>query len=120
MNWVFLLFFIIVGAIIYTSIKLITATAAFWLKNSQSLIEGVYEIATFTQRPLSIYPAGIRFMLTYIIPFAFTSYYPAAYILGIVEPLTLVLQGIITAIIFAFLSYRFWLYGLSKYESSGN
>ncbi len=119
-NCVFLLIFIVIGAVIYTSLKLITATAAFWLKNSQSLIEGVYEISTFTQRPLAIYPAGIRFMLTYILPFAFTSYYPAAYMLGIVEPGVLMLQGIITAIVFAFLSYRFWLYGLSRYESSGN
>lgn len=120
LNWVFLLFFIIIGAIIYTSLKLITATAAFWLKNSQSLIQGVYEIASFTQRPLTIYPLGVRFLLVYVIPFAFTSYFPAAYMLGRLEPIPLMIQGTVTACLFAFLSYRFWLYGLSRYESAGN
>lgn len=120
MNWVYLIFFIIIGAIIYTSLKLITATAAFWLKNSQSLIEAVYEFSSFTQRPLSIYPAGIRFLLVYVIPFAFTSYFPTVYMLGRQEPIPLLIQGTITALVFGFISYRFWLFGISRYESAGN
>ncbi len=41
------------------------------------------------------------------------------YILGIVDLGVSLIQGALTAIVFAFLAYRFWLNGLSKYESSG-
>ncbi|MGE4319989.1 MAG: ABC transporter permease [Acholeplasmataceae bacterium] len=111
---------LICGAIIYTSIKLLTATLAFWIKNSQSIMVVFYDIADFTKQPLTIYPKALQFTLKYIIPFAFTSYFPSAYLLGLVDPITILIQAVLVAIVFAFGSYRFWKYGLSTYESAGN
>jgi len=111
---------ILSGTIIYTSIKLFTATFSFWAKNSNALMVAFYDIAEFTKQPITIYPKGLQFLLKYIVPFAFTSYYPSAYLLGKVDGTTVVIQAVITSVIFAFLSYQFWAFGLRKYESAGS
>ncbi|MBN2300165.1 MAG: ABC-2 family transporter protein [Acholeplasmataceae bacterium] len=121
--WIDLLFIpllIISGTVIYTSIKLFTATFAFWIKNSNSVMVAFYDVAEFTKQPLSIYPKNFQFLLKYIVPFAFTSYFPSAYLLGKGDGLSIVLQSIVVSIIAAILAYSFWLKGLKTYESVGN
>jgi len=111
---------ILSGAVIYTSIKLFTATLAFWIKNSNSIMVIFYDIADFTKQPLSIYPKAFQFVLRNVIPFAFTSYFPSAYLLGLYDPLTITIQAVGVALISMFIAYRFWKFGLKTYESAGN
>lgn len=108
------------GTVIYTAIKLFTATLAFWIKNSSSIMVIFYDIADFTKQPLTIYPKALQFVLKNVVPFAFTSYFPSAYLLGLVDPLTISIQASIVAVISMFVAYRFWKYGLNTYESAGN
>ena len=53
-----ILFFIIsviAGSIIYTSVKLVLASIAFWIKNSSPLITTLYNMADFAKYPIEIY-----------------------------------------------------------------
>lgn len=108
------------GVAIYASIKLILASFAFWIKFSQSYLFAAYKMADFAMYPMGIYPAALRFILTFALPFAFTAYYPAAALLGRESMLTgiggTVLAGAIVAIISAFV----WKAGLRAYESAGS
>lgn len=112
--------YIIMGTLIYTSIKLLTATTSFWLKDSVPLMVTVYDISNFVQRPVSIYPLAVQALLTYVLPFAFTAYLPAAFLLNKEGQDTLFIQGVLVTIVFLTLSINVWKLGIKKYESSGS
>lgn len=110
----------VASTLIYTSIKLAVASIAFWVTFAQSYLYATYTLSTFAKYPMSIYPESMKFALTYIIPFALTGYYPAAYFLG-KEPIEL---GLFLPILMAFITftiaYQVWRIGMNRYESTGN
>lgn len=115
-----LIVYILIGTIIYFSIKLISATLSFWMKDVFPLMASIYEMASFSQRPIEIYPRFLRVLLTYILPFAFTAYYPARFLLDRNSSSWILIQGLIIASIFLVGSYQFWLMGIRRYDSSGS
>ena len=129
---VYLIIFIIIGAVIYTSIKLITSSLAFWTKDSQPIVSVTYNVATFTKNPIEIYPAPIRFLLVHVLPFGFTSYFPSVFLLNKMEgnlgldwilvktPAGLLVQALVICILFVGISLIVWNAGLRNYESAGS
>lgn len=117
---------IIAGALIYTSIKLFFATIAFWIKISGPFVYLAYMMSDFAKYPIEIYAKVIRFIITWIIPFAFVAYLPASYFLGVGNILCAQASGmmvgieVLIAIIFCIIAYSFFMIGTRCYESSGN
>ncbi len=111
---------IVAGAIIYTAIKLFFASIAFWTKDSIGLLQLVYETADFAKYPVSIYDKKVRFILSYIFPFAFVAFYPASYFIGKAKLLTTVGIEVLIAIITITIAYATFNKGLTIYESAGN
>ena len=111
---------IFAGAIIYTSIKLFFSTLSFWVKQSGPFLQVAYEMADFAKYPIEIYAKPVQFILTWIIPFAFVAYFPASYFM--IEKSALGTIGVecVIATVFWIVAYRFFNYGISKYESAGN
>ena len=108
------------ATLIYTSIKIIAASIAFWSKQSGSLMYIFYMLNNFAKYPVSIYNGTIRIIISFIIPFAFTAFYPASFFLtgnkGWFN-----IGGLITISILLFtLSLLIWHKGISVYESSGS
>lgn len=110
---------IFAGALIYTSIKLFFAALAFWLKQSGPFLQVAYEMADFAKYPTEIYHKGIRFIITWVIPFAFVAYLPASYFLGKGSPMVIGVECLI-ALVFWCIAYSVFNYGLKGYESAGN
>lgn len=108
------------ATVIYTAIKLAVASISFWIKFAQSYLYMTYQMSTFTKYPMSIYPRAIRGLLTFVIPFAFTGYYPGAYFLGKESFAQGVLMTILISIASILVAYQIWLKGLTQYESSGS
>jgi len=111
---------VIAGSIIYTSIKLFFAATAFWLKVSVPFLQVAYDIADFAKFPIEIYSRSIRFIITWVIPFAFVAYYPATYFLfgaGFVK--TVGAECMIAAIAWT-IAYNLFQRGTRRYESAGN
>lgn len=104
---------------IYTSIKLICASLAFWTRNSFNILSVVYSLSDFAKYPSSIYPKSIRFIITFIIPFSFTAYFPVSSIFRMKNILITVGGTAVVTIILGVIAYRVWLKGISVYESSG-
>lgn len=115
-----LIFTIICATVIYTAIKLAVTSLAFWVKFAQSYMYMVYQLSTFVKYPISIYPTWIRGILTFIIPFAFTGYYPGAYLLGKGSFISGVVMTFVVSCASIFVAYRIWIIGMSKYESTGS
>lgn len=111
---------ILAGAVIYTSIKLFFATLAFWVKQSGPFLQVAYNMADFAKYPTEIYAKVVRFILTWIIPFAFVAYFPASYFLMEKSALTTIGIEVVIATVFWIIAYTFFNYGISKYESAGN
>lgn len=108
------------GAVIYTSVKLFFASIAFWVKQSGPFLQVAYDMANFAKYPTEIYAKVIRFIITWIIPFAFVAYLPASYFLMEKSPWTTIGIECVIALLFWIISYSFFQYGISKYESAGN
>ena len=67
---------------IFTGIKLITSSIAFWTKRSGHITHMFYMVNDFAKYPTTIYNRVLSFIITFIIPFAFTAFFPASYFLG--------------------------------------
>lgn len=84
----------------------------------------LWDMKEFTNYPITIFPRGIQFVLTFILPFAFMNFYPASALLGkaIPEgyPALLPYLGLpVGALVFA-LSVMLWNWGLKNYKSTGS
>ncbi len=107
------------AALIYTSLKIITASFAFWMKSSGFIIQMVYGMNEFSKYPTTIYSLPVRIFVTYIIPFAFTGYYLSLYILTGTDPLWSIGGVILISTVLFVISLLIWNKGLSAYESAG-
>ncbi|HHV98952.1 MAG TPA: ABC transporter permease [Clostridiaceae bacterium] len=124
-NIITIAFVIIGGVLIRSSIFTIFCSVAFWTKRSESLFLLLNDmLERTTQYPMTIYPYFVQFMLTFIVPIAFISFYPACEILGkdgrIVFPLEMSVYTPIIGIVMFILANMFFNLGLKKYESAGS
>ncbi|MBV8363566.1 MAG: ABC-2 family transporter protein [Candidatus Eremiobacteraeota bacterium] len=114
------------GALIDLGISLVVATLSFWFVRVDTIRWVVMSLEQeFTRYPISIYTRGVRFVLSFILPFAFMNYFPAAYFLHKTENgLSLAPQvGLLTPLIgiaWLVVSYAFWRVGLNHYQGTGS
>lgn len=113
------LYFIINGVIIYGAINLIAITICFWTKDVRGLISPIMRIQEFSQYPITIYGKIIKFIIIWIIPFAFISFFPAVCFIRNKEFIEYIFCIPLIGIIFPTIAYILWLKGLHRYESSG-
>ena len=67
------------GALIFWAVKLFFATNTFFFIDAYQILYLGYNLSDFAKYPLDIYNNGMRFVLSYIIPFAFTAFIPASF-----------------------------------------
>jgi ABC-2 type transport system permease protein len=116
---VYLAVAVVSGAVIFFAVNLITATSAFWIIESMPIASAVFENYQFAHYPLTIFPRAIQFLLTWIIPYGFAAFYPAAFLMGR-DVGALAWLGPLVAALLLVGGYRFWLFGLSRYEGTGS
>jgi len=114
------LLFIILGSLIYTSIKLITASIGFWVINSMPIMTTIYNIADFSKYPTTIFPKVIQWTVTYLIPFAFVSFLPATVLLNRTDGTPILIGSVIAVTLLTVSAYSLWKLGLKSYQSVGN
>ncbi|QNU66171.1 ABC-2 family transporter protein [Ruminiclostridium herbifermentans] len=113
------------GAIIQASLFMISSCFSFWAVKTINLRNLIFfNSRRFAGYPISFYPGFIQKMLIFIVPFAFVSYFPAQYFLRKPD-LSMFWSGYlyltpVVGIIMFLLVYRFWLFGLKHYSSTGN
>lgn len=108
------------AVLIYTAIKIITSAISFWTKQSGHITHMFYMSSDFSKYPVTIYNNFIKVVITFIIPFAFTAYYPASYFLRGENGLFCVLGTILISSLLFVVSILVWNRGVKKYESSGS
>ncbi|MBQ2744303.1 MAG: ABC-2 family transporter protein [Lachnospiraceae bacterium] len=108
------------GTVIYAAIKIAGAALALWIKSSGSILQVFYMSSDFAKYPVTIYNSAVRNIITYIVPFAFTAYYPASYILRGNDPWFCFGVGTAIAAVLLTLAILLWNRGLRAYESAGS
>ena len=77
------------GAAIFGSVWVIGAALNFWLLDAREVVNSFTYGGNFlTQYPLPIYGVVLRRVLTFVVPLAFVSFFPALYVLGKRDPFT--------------------------------
>ena len=108
------------ATLIYTGIKTATVSIAFWTKRSGNITYMFYMVNDFAKYPITIYNNIVRNIITYIIPFAFTAFYPAYYILSGENPLFNIGMTVLIAIVMMVVGVIVWNRGIRSYESAGS
>ena len=118
-DWLFLGFAAICGLLIYTAVFLILSCVSFWVEDRVGVIPPVYNMLAFGRYPLPIYNPVIQFILSWIVPFGFASFYPAAKLLGHNEYSAFFLLLPFVAVIFMAMAILIWNRGVNNYSSTG-
>lgn len=119
-NILMFILLVIFSTLIYSSIKLLLASIAFWIKYSQAILFTGYMLSDFVKYPINIYANWLQKILTFMIPFAFTAYFPAGYFLGKVNFLNATCGTVLAGSLSFCIAYFVWLQGIKVYESSGS
>ena len=116
---------LIAATLIRCSIYLILGSLSFWTKSHNNFSDYTQQLFDkATMYPLSIYPESFQFILTYLIPIAWVSFYPVSELLGksngrftgSIAIWGSLVVGVLVFIIAATVFNR----GLKHYESAGN
>ena len=108
------------ATMIYVGIKTATAAIAFWTKRSGNIIYMFYMVNDFAKYPVTIYNNFVKAVITYIIPFAFTAFFPANYILTGENPLFNIGMTFVIALAIMVIGVFVWNKGIKAYESAGS
>ena len=79
-----------------------------------------YMVNDFAKYPTTIYNRVLSFIITFIIPFAFTAFFPASYFLGNGSALFNIGGTALMAVILMAVGIFVWNKGVSSYESAGS
>jgi ABC-2 type transport system permease protein len=111
---------VLCGVILYLSIFTILTSVSFWFEDRIGIIPPVYNMIPFGRYPTTIYNGFLQFLLSWIVPFAFASFYPTTWFLGRTEYSVLFFLVPLMAILFGGLAILIWNQGVKNYQSVGN
>ncbi|RSK26273.1 ABC transporter permease [Bacillus sp. HMF5848] len=115
-----LIIMILASGVIFVAVNLFFATLSFWMIDSLPVVWAVFNLSDFARYPLTIYHRSIQIVLTWIIPYGFTAFYPAAYFIDNAGYQTFALWTPVVAAVCWFLAYWFWNQGLRAFASTGS
>jgi ABC-2 type transport system permease protein len=123
-SYVYLVGAILGGILLQAGAMIILGSLSFWTLRSMDLAQTLYyDLRTFVHYPLSIFPAFIRNILTYILPWAMINYYPSLIILHKIETSRQLVLGLLApfvGLMFFIVSLFIFDRGLKRYSGSGS
>jgi ABC-2 type transport system permease protein len=108
---------LVLGAVMIYCFWLVITTGAFWIVRMEEiseLFQGVYQAGRW---PVTVYPAGLRAGLTFLVPVAFAVTVPAQSLTHRLTGRTLLVAFVFAAALFAFTRW-FWRVGLRHYSGA--
>ncbi len=121
---IFLLASVVGGILIQGGLLVIISAIAFWTTKSERFYWVVmYPARNLINYPLVIYPKAIQWFTAFVIPFAFVNYFPAVVILekeAIFFPAYIGYFSPLVGLLFFIIAYFIWMFGLSRYKSTGS
>ena len=116
----------LIGAtLIRGGIYILLGSTSFWTKSANDFGQFTQEIFDkTTMYPISMYPEALQFILTYLIPIGWVSFYPVSGLMGIEAAVGIgsgnVWITLLVGIAVMLVAGLIFKIGLGKYESAGN
>ncbi len=108
------------GILVFTGIKLLFASLAFWFKNVGIFLNTVYELSNYAKYPVRYMGKAFFSILFFVVPFALFLYYPVECLVVGTNIWWAVLFSAVAATVLMGLALTVWHIGLSRYESAGS
>ncbi len=111
----------VVGAwLVYGGVYVAMASVSFWTQDrGAGPFPIAYNTINFARYPLDVYPAAVRFLLTFVLPYGFVAFYPSAGLLR--DDLSWLGWLTLPAGTLVFLvGHWAWRRGIARYEGSGS
>jgi ABC-2 type transport system permease protein len=118
-EWAFFLLAALCGCALYTAVFLMLTCVSFWMEDRIGVIPPIYNMLAFGRYPLDIYGQFIRFVLSWVVPFGFASFYPSARLLHKDAYRAYSYLMPLVAAAFLFAAIMLWNRGVRNYSSTG-
>ncbi len=108
-----------IGLLIVYSIWLAMGACSFWfvkIDHMQELFRALWDTARF---PVSVFSGALRIVLTFVLPIAFMTTYPAQAILGVLDTRNLIAAIVVGTVTFG-LASLFWRATIRNYSSASS
>jgi ABC-2 type transport system permease protein len=108
------------STMVYLGVYLSLATIGFWYDGRTGLLPLLWNVNNYGRYPVAIYGGVLRAVLTWVLPFAFVGFYPAAYFLR--REVYLVWSAVtpLVGLVFLSLAVLLWRSGIKRYHSTGS
>jgi len=108
------------AALVYLGVFLAITAVSFWVEDKMGLAPPVYNLIRFSRYPITIYSLPVRIFLTFVLPFAWVAFYPAAWFVGGPELAKVALATpLVGALVFTGAALM-WRRGVRNYVSTGS
>ncbi len=105
---------------IYLAIFVGLSATSFWIEDRVGIVPPIFNLMQFGRYPLSIYDAWIRFVLSFVIPFAFATFFPTLRFLKRPEFVREFWAVPLVAAITVSIALVAWNVGVKRYHSTGS
>ncbi|MGY4643756.1 ABC transporter permease [Cellulomonas sp. URHB0016] len=112
---------LVCASLVKVGLNIVTNCAAFWLKTPWSMFAfAMHSVGELARFPITIYGPLVKIGLTFVLPYAFMSYFPATAVLSTSNTSWV---GWLTPLVAAYClvaGVRVFRKGMARYESSGS
>jgi len=117
-----LVVFTLGAVLIYAGIYIALTAISFFSDAPTGILPLMYNLQNYGRYPVSIYNKTIRFLLTWLLPFAFVGVIPASYFLDRKDDglSALSLLTPVMGVIFLAIGLTVWNYGIKRYRGAGS
>jgi ABC-2 type transport system permease protein len=117
----FMFLLMVVGSVmIYFGIYVSLTSLSLFSDSPTGILPLIWNIQNYGRYPVSIYNGIIRVVLTWILPFAFVGFYPAALFLRRGDFLTMALLTPVVGLVLMLISIWIWNIGVHRYRGAGS
>ncbi|WP_313998624.1 ABC-2 family transporter protein [uncultured Paenibacillus sp.] len=120
---ILVLVLLVAGSVaIYFGVYTALTAIAFYSDAPTGILPLMYNIQNYGRYPVNIYNKAMRFLLTWVVPFAFVGVYPAAYFLERSGPDDILMAFLTPAVglVFAGIGLAVWNHGVKRYRGAGS
>ncbi len=110
----------LLGMFVFTGIKLLFASLAFWVKSSGVILNTVYNFCNYAKYPVRYMGKAFMSIMFYVVPFGLFLYYPVELLITGGNVWWAALWSSIAAVVLITLGLFVWHRGIRRYESIGN
>jgi ABC-2 type transport system permease protein len=110
---------IVCAAIILYALVMLLITSAFWLVQLENVMELLFTFYEAGRFPVTVFPAWVRALLTFVVPIAFVTTVPASVLLGRLSGEFVLFAVGVAAILFT-ACVLFWRFAVRHYSSASS